>query len=1395
MSDHLYSQIQKCVKLLDIATFRGDTEKVDEIQRKLDKKRAILNDITPAQGDSKYIPYPDVNDPVFDQQLFNKKEFRLNHYTKPSYVNKTYQQIADDACNRETFSLTPNQLFLRNFMSPKTPYNGVLIFAGTGVGKCSVAGTEVLMHDGSIQVVEEIKIGDILMGDDSKGRRVTNLGSGFGEMYKITMEHNESFTVNGEHVLCFKLAVSDDVYEMTVLQYLDLPSCVAADLCMYQINIDFPFQVCAPSILEMPKLDLYEMNSLSTTWYINSVPIRQYLLKLVEIELEIRKFTSIGLTSKIVSQIKFLVRSLGFHCCVRNDVIEIRKHTQLYTFDITQVDSSNYYGFTLDGNNRYILSSLVVTHNTCTAIGIAEQYKNVFTNPCLLLLPEAIKDQFYNQVYNIHLGENQCTGSTYSNMFTRNMSDKEKHARTKQIIRKHYQLMGYQKFGNLIENSQKMSLNDQVVWIRENFSNRLIIIDEVHNVRLDHDNRDKSEAGESYESQAIQVEEHDSEDEDYKYSAKIKKRKKVSAPRKDTESKKKKGDSKVPALLKLVLRYAENVKLVLLSATPMYDKAEEIINIINYLLANDKRKEITNKEVFNKKRELTSDGLAILAKAFKGYVSFMRGFNPFTFPIKLSPGFNNDSNLILQNDLPTHDIYDQPLPIDKRLHDISIIKSVMTERHSMIYQNCVKSTKSSKHRNQPTSIQTFPQVSNMVYPGDTFAYGEKGFDKCFKNIKPISSPPSYDYSNELYLDCLSSTQIHNYSPKIKTIIEYIENSKGIVFVFSYYIKAGTELLAIALEHMGYNRFGQSYPILNDKRASKVTRSHPLSYCTLSGNTSGMQGIIDVLKSDANSQGKLIKVVLGTTVASEGLDFKNIREVHFLDPWYNFSRFNQVVGRALRTCSHASLPIQERNVTVFYHAAVVHDKKDNTRVESDDLHRYRLAQNKAKDITIIEQVLQENAIDCHANINNIRLNANFDIMVSSSQHVTAALSLEKYDRLYMNMKCAKSIDENQPIDASTYDETHYYTELNSCIGEIRSLFSETKYYFTYDQIERRLLAKQPKADPLIIKYALENMLDKKVEVNRLGRRGYLIYSGDWYLFQDDDLHIKSIHLDRKSNEISFDRPLLLPSSQLIPVHDSHQESQVQSGVEKEVTELLSRYSSLHIKPAIFYDYVLDRLNETQTLSLAEHAVKSYIAIPGNQAKFDEILMSFIEGRVIQRVKTRGSELSWFFSNVHRFVNLPKVWPESRNPFTSDDGHLSLMIWKPNTECFEPLKPGHEYTSYKRANEDLRLEYKDISGFVTFTKSSGLGFKIVKQSQSVPTATGSKSLTTGSVCKSNSKLTNAELIHTISSETKTDSTIKKLLQSSTKQDLCIIRELLMRSQSPKTFVRPFLSYFLK
>jgi len=66
----------------------------------------------------------------------------------------------------------------------------------------------------------------------------------------------------------------------------------------------------------------------------------------------------------------------------------------------------------------------------------------------------------------------------------------------------------------------------------------------------------------------------------------------------------------------------------------------------------------------------------------------------------------------------------------------------------------------------------------------------------------------------------------------------------------------------------------------------------------------------------NNDGGIIKTIMITASGAEGITLKNVRFVHLMEPYWHPVRTEQVIGRAVRICSHQALPTDERNVTVY-----------------------------------------------------------------------------------------------------------------------------------------------------------------------------------------------------------------------------------------------------------------------------------------------------------------------------------------------------------------------------------------------------------------------------------------------------------------------------------------------
>ena len=133
--------------------------------------------------------------------------------------------------------------------------------------------------------------------------------------------------------------------------------------------------------------------------------------------------------------------------------------------------------------------------------------------------------------------------------------------------------------------------------------------------------------------------------------------------------------------------------------------------------------------------------------------------------------------------------------------------------------------------------------------------------------------------------------------------------------------------------------------------------------TGSGDVSSSKNYDKYLEiENGNKDGSKVKVILGSSAASEGLDFRNIREVHILEPWHHLNKLDQVIGRAIRNCSHKNLEPAKRNVMVYYYASINPKKDVETVLTSNSLDAPKRRPKQSKRW----RMLRRNAVDCILN---------------------------------------------------------------------------------------------------------------------------------------------------------------------------------------------------------------------------------------------------------------------------------------------------------------------------------------------------------------------------------------------------------------------------------------------
>ena len=103
------------------------------------------------------------------------------------------------------------------------------------------------------------------------------------------------------------------------------------------------------------------------------------------------------------------------------------------------------------------------------------------------------------------------------------------------------------------------------------------------------------------------------------------------------------------------------------------------------------------------------------------------------------------------------------------------------------------------------------------------------------------------------------------------------------------------------------------------------------------------------------------VILISSSGAEGLDLKNTRQIHIMEPHWNIAKINQVIGRGIRYKSHESLSKNQRLVNVYYWISEPELSKDK---KGSDEYLYELSDNKVKEMDMFLSSLQKTSIEHH-----------------------------------------------------------------------------------------------------------------------------------------------------------------------------------------------------------------------------------------------------------------------------------------------------------------------------------------------------------------------------------------------------------------------------------------------
>jgi hypothetical protein len=450
--------------------------------------------------------------------------------------------------------------------------------------------------------------------------------------------------------------------------------------------------------------------------------------------------------------------------------------------------------------------------------------------------------------------------------------------------------------------------------------------------------------------------------------------------------------------------------------------------------------------------------------------------------------------------------------------------------------------------------------------------GKIGLERMMNYVDEKSPPVKGDFEYKKttldhYGKIFSREHIGKYSSKIKSILDNIVNEKsgkvseGVILIYSQYIDSGLIPMALALEEMGFTRYGQGVkPLFKNKPTEVVDvmtmkapadkkKFMPARYAMITGETRlspNNDFEVKGLTGEDNTDGNKVKVVLISKAGSEGIDFKFIRQVHILEPWYNMNRIEQIIGRAVRNFSHKDLPFEKRNVEIFMYGTILGDNKE----EAADLYVYRVAEYKAIQIGKVTRVLKETAVDCLLN-NGSGTGDSGDEKPSFSQEffssnlkkpikqiLSNGMELDNFKigdapfspacdyMAQCNYDCRPDKDiDIKDLNKDTYNENFIVVNSEKILQRIRMLMKES-FFYKKDVLTRSI--RTPKEYPYVQIYsALTQLVEDENEfiTDKYGRNGRLINIGDYYLFQPVELRDKNASIFDRSTPIDYKHEMI------------------------------------------------------------------------------------------------------------------------------------------------------------------------------------------------------------------------------------------------------------------------------
>lgn len=561
---------------------------------------------------------------------------------------------------------------------------------------------------------------------------------------------------------------------------------------------------------------------------------------------------------------------------------------------------------------------------TCTASAVVEAFRSVVsergTQPrhALVVVKNApLRDQIQKDIAEV------CTAGQYlpsaMGAYGEPVDARTWVRRLHTAIARSYDVVTYHTLASDLKSKSE-------ALIRAKYSNRVLIFDEAHflqehagasGARSDEEEEEEetseetSEDEEETDEEDEETDEETDEDEDEEEEEEVVPRPRRRRRKRQTEL------GRTYDLVWDMLHTVVGSKVLLLTATPIWDRTEEIASLMNLILPGPRGSPSQlyvgrsfYDRYFTAAGALTEEGEEALKAAFRSRVSYLRSLVPRT--IQVDQG---------------------PQPPTPWMQHIAISPHSMTGRQLDVYQELLANREREREEGEEgrggatgALRQEEKEAASFVFTDGTYGISgmqahtgpggvggragrsrRTGHGSRLRRGKGL--PGTFD-------------ELEGCSSKMYAALEDIRACKNcLTFVYTELVRgSGAKLFGELLRlYLGYQPYipGTAAPVAPGARRYAIVTADEDTVST----AAEVRQLLQIFNSPDNREGDRVHVIIGSSRIAEGITLKNVQRVHLLTPHWNMSALDQAVGRAIRYGSHRDLPAAQRRVAVFRHAAV------------------------------------------------------------------------------------------------------------------------------------------------------------------------------------------------------------------------------------------------------------------------------------------------------------------------------------------------------------------------------------------------------------------------------------------------------------------------------------------